>query len=93
MQLQVELYVLSFLLKGQVDSSDLLTMVMMRMVEVEKVRWVREHQSICTGGDERSHATMERILLEQHRDRSRMEMSMYSQAIEHWEQHLMCELL
>ncbi|KAG2130716.1 hypothetical protein DEU56DRAFT_465360 [Suillus clintonianus] len=86
-KLQTELYVLSFLLKDRVYPDDLWEIVGERSIEVKQDERLRSHQRSCTGGDDESHAIVERILIEERRKRCQMEVSLYSKAIERLEQY------
>jgi hypothetical protein len=41
--------------------------------------------------DPKKHAVVERVLLEERKKRCAMEVTLYSQAIEFFEQHWLCE--
>ncbi|KAG0700317.1 hypothetical protein DFH29DRAFT_1070187 [Suillus ampliporus] len=79
--LRTELYLLYTLLKGRVYAGDLWQMVGWRMVEVQNEELLRS-----TGGDGRTRVIAERTFMEEKWARCQMEVSMYSQAIEHIEQ-------
>ena len=92
MQLRIELGVLSFLLKGRIYPNDLWGIVGERIIEDRQETLLREHQSICVGGSkEKEHVIVE--LMEERKKRSQMEVSLYSQALEHLQQYQTCELL
>lgn len=86
-KLRTELFVLSFLLKDRVYPADLWELVGERSIETKQEETLRLHQSSCTGGDDGSHAIVERILIEERRKRCQIEVSLYSQAIERLEQY------
>ncbi|KAG2098753.1 uncharacterized protein F5147DRAFT_713681 [Suillus discolor] len=81
-KLRTELFVLSFLLKDRVYPADLWELVGERSIETKQEETLRLHQNSCTGGDDGSHAIVERILIEERRKRCQIEVSLYSQAIE-----------
>ncbi|KAG2343486.1 hypothetical protein BDR05DRAFT_989858 [Suillus weaverae] len=86
-KLRTELFVLSFLLKDRVYPADLWELVGERSIEAKQEEILRLHQGSCTGGDDGSHAIVERILIEERRKRCQIEVSLYSQAIERLEQY------
>lgn len=86
-KLRTELFVLSFLLKDRVYPADLWELVGERSIEAKQEETLRLHQNSCTGGDDRSHAIVERLLIEERRKRCQIEVSLYSQAIERIKQH------
>ncbi|KAG1814688.1 uncharacterized protein BJ212DRAFT_1361415 [Suillus subaureus] len=86
-KLRTELFVLSFLLKDQVYPADLWELVGERSIEAKQEETLRLHQSSCTGGDDGSHAIVERLLIEERKKRCQIEVSLYSQAIERLEQY------
>ncbi|KAG2136383.1 uncharacterized protein EDB93DRAFT_1254043 [Suillus bovinus] len=86
-KLRTELFVLSFLLKDRVYPADLWELIGERSIETKQEETLRLHQSSCLGGDDRSHAIVERILIEERRKRCQIEVSLYSQAIERLEQY------
>lgn len=86
-KLRTELFVLSFLLKDRVYPADLWELVGERSIEAKQEETLRLHQSACTGGDDGSHAIVERLLIEERRKRCQIEVSLYSQAIERLEQY------
>ncbi|KAG1769403.1 hypothetical protein EDD22DRAFT_996447 [Suillus occidentalis] len=88
-KLRTELFVLSFLLKDRVYPADLWELVGERSIEAKQEETLRLHQNSCTGGDDRSHAIVERLLIEERRKRCQIEVSLYSQAIERIKQHRM----
>jgi hypothetical protein len=92
-QLRTELFVLSFLLKNRVYPADLWELVGERSIEAKQEETLRLHQNSCTGGDDRSHAIVERLLIEERRKRCQIEVSLYSQAIERIKQHRTREFL
>lgn len=93
-QLQTELKVLSFLLKDRVYTGDLWELVGERTIEAKQESMLRQHQNLCAFGSKgRKHVFLEHLLLEVRKKRSQMEVSLYSQAIEHLQQHWMRELL
>jgi hypothetical protein len=82
------------LLKGRVYPVDLWEIVWERIVEAKQETVLREHQSICVGAfNGKRHAAAEHILMEEKKKRGQMEVSLYSQALEHLQQHQMRELL
>jgi len=92
MQLQTELKILSFLLKGRVYPGDLWEIVGECIIEDKQETSLREHRSICIGGSkQKEHVIAECLLMGERRKRGQMEVSLYSQALEHLRQHPMCE--
>ncbi|KAG1839008.1 hypothetical protein C8R48DRAFT_679964 [Suillus tomentosus] len=89
-KLRTELYVLLFLLKDHVYPGNLWELVGERSIEAMQEEILRRHQSTCTSGDDKRHATVERMLMDERKKRCQMEVSLYSQAIELLEQHWMC---
>jgi hypothetical protein len=93
-QLEVELRLLSFLLKDRVYPGDLWEVVVERTIEAKQEAILRQHQSIRVGGHKRRrHVILEHLLMEEKKKRGQMEVSLYSQAIDHLQQHQTCELL
>lgn len=86
-KLRTELFVLSFLLKDRVYPADLWELVGERSIEAKQEETLQSHQNSCTGGDDGSHAIVERLLIEERRKRCQIEVSLYSQAIERIKQH------
>jgi hypothetical protein len=86
-KLRTELFVLSFLLKDRVYPADLWELVGERSIEAKQEETLRLHQNSCTGGDDGSHAIVERLIIEERRKRCQIEVSLYSQAIERIEQY------
>ncbi|KAJ8595136.1 hypothetical protein M405DRAFT_910793 [Rhizopogon salebrosus TDB-379] len=82
LQLQTELYILSFLLKDRVYPGNLWELVGERSIEAKQEEVFRRHQTICKGGDRGRHTAVERFLMEERRKRCQMEVSLYCQAIE-----------
>ncbi|KAG2753240.1 hypothetical protein P692DRAFT_20871007 [Suillus brevipes Sb2] len=89
-KLRTELTVLSFLLKDRVYTSDLWEFIGERTIEAKQETTLRHHQNLCPyGSNGERHMTLERLLVEERKKRSQMEVSLYSQAIEHLQQHWM----
>jgi hypothetical protein len=80
---------MSFLLKDRVFAGDLWDIVGECTIEAQQEVTLRQHQNICVGG--LRHMVLERLLMEERKKRSQMEVSLYSQAIEYLQQK--CELL
>ncbi|KAG2752594.1 hypothetical protein P692DRAFT_20830060 [Suillus brevipes Sb2] len=86
-KLHTELYVLASVLKGRVYPNDLWGLIGERIIEAKQEETLQRHHSVCTQTDIRMHAAVERILLEERKKRCQMEVTLYSQAIEFFEQH------
>ncbi|KIK46535.1 hypothetical protein CY34DRAFT_9660 [Suillus luteus UH-Slu-Lm8-n1] len=87
-QLEVELRLVSFLLKDRVYPGDLWEIVVERTIEAKQEATLRQHQSIRVGGHKRRrHVMLEHLLMEEKKKRGQMEVSLYSQAIDHLQQH------
>ncbi|KAG2113710.1 hypothetical protein DEU56DRAFT_919672 [Suillus clintonianus] len=84
-KVQTELYILSYLLKGRVYHGDLWELAGERSIEAKQEETLRRHQSICNGTG-RSHAAVERYLMDERKRQCQLEVSLYSQAIEILEQ-------
>jgi hypothetical protein len=85
---------MSFLLKDRVYPGDLWEIVVERTIEAKQEATLRQHQSIRVGGHKRRrHVMLEHLLMEEKKKRGQMEVSLYSQAIDHLQQHQTCELL
>jgi hypothetical protein len=80
-------------LKGRVYPNDLWGLIGECIIEAEQEETLQRHHSACTHTDVRMHATVELILLEERKKRCQMEVTLYSQAIEFFEQHWLCELI
>ncbi|KAG2112390.1 uncharacterized protein F5147DRAFT_684720 [Suillus discolor] len=81
---------LSFLLKGRVSLGDLWKIVGERTIEVQQETTFRQHQSQCVDGFKgKSHVMVEQLLMEKKKKRCQMEVSLYSQALGHLQQHRM----
>jgi hypothetical protein len=78
-------------LKGRVYPNDLWGLIGERVIEAKQEETLQRHHSACTQADVRMHAAVERILLEERKKRCQMEVTLYSQAIEFFEQHWLCE--
>jgi hypothetical protein len=78
-------------LKGRVYPNDLWGLIGERIIEAKQEETLQRHHSVCTQTDIRMHAAVERILLEERKKRCQMEVTLYSQAIEFFEQHWLCE--
>lgn len=93
-QLEFELRILSFLLKDRVYPGDLWEIVAERTIEAKQEAILQQHQSIRVGGfKRRRHVILEHLLMEEKKKRGQMEVSLYSQVIDHLQHHQMCELL
>ncbi|KAG1774200.1 hypothetical protein EV702DRAFT_1047982 [Suillus placidus] len=89
-KLRTELTILSFLLKDRVYTSDLWEFIGERTIEAKQETILRHHQNLCPyGSNGERHMTLECLLVEERKKRSQMEVSLYSQAIEHLQQHWM----
>ncbi|KAG1718006.1 hypothetical protein EDD22DRAFT_855722 [Suillus occidentalis] len=87
-QLEVELRLVSFLLKDRVYPGDLWEIVVERTIEAKQEATLRQHQRIRVGGHKRRrHVMLEHLLMEEKKKRGQMEVSLYSQAIDHLQQH------
>lgn len=86
-KLHTELYVLASVLKGRVYPNDLWGLVGERIIEAKQEETLQMHLNTCMHGDPRKHAVVERVLLEERKKRCAMEVTLYSQAIEFFEQH------
>ncbi|KAG1852161.1 hypothetical protein F4604DRAFT_1933726 [Suillus subluteus] len=80
-QLRTELYLLNFLLKGQVYLGDIWQIVGGHLLEVQ-----REESLRSATGNHTNHWSIERDFMEEKRDRCQLEVSLCSQAIDHMEQ-------
>ncbi|KAG2108984.1 uncharacterized protein F5147DRAFT_652562 [Suillus discolor] len=90
-KLQTELRVLSFLLKDRVYPGDLWEIIGECTIEVKQEAMLLQHQSTCIGGSKgKMHVMIEHLLMEERKKRGQMEVSLYSQAIEHLQQHWLC---
>ncbi|KAG2740695.1 hypothetical protein P692DRAFT_20880695 [Suillus brevipes Sb2] len=79
---------MSFLLKDRVYPGDLWEIVVERTIEAKQEATLRQHQSIRVGGHKRRrHVMLEHLLMEEKKKRGQMEVSLYSQAIDHLQQH------
>jgi hypothetical protein len=88
------LRILSFLLKDRVYPGDLWEIVAERTIEAKQEAILQQHQSIQVGGfKRRRHVILEHLLMEEKKKRGQMEVSLYSQVIDHLQHHQMCELL
>jgi len=88
------LRILSFLLKDWVYPGDLWEIVAERTIEAKQEAILQQHQSIRVGGfKRRRHVILEHLLMEEKKKRGQMEVSLYSQVIDHLQHHQMCELL
>ncbi|KAG1845197.1 hypothetical protein F4604DRAFT_1937108 [Suillus subluteus] len=87
-KLQTELSVLSFLLKDRVYTSDLWEFIGEHTIEAKQETTLRHHQNLCPyGSNGERYMVLERLLVEERKKQSQMEVSLYSQAIEHLQQH------
>ncbi|KAG1768836.1 hypothetical protein EDD22DRAFT_871065 [Suillus occidentalis] len=86
-KLHTELYVLAQVLKGRVYPNDLWGLIGERIIEAKQEETLHMHLSTCTHGDPKKHAAVERVLLEERKRRCVLEVTLYSQAIEFFEQH------
>ncbi|KAG2741671.1 hypothetical protein P692DRAFT_20879848 [Suillus brevipes Sb2] len=86
-KLQTEVRVLSFLLKDRVYPGDLWEIIGECTIEAQQEAILRQHQNICTGEYEgRRHVVAELLLMQERKKRGQMEVSLYTQAIEHLHQ-------
>ncbi|KAG2120550.1 uncharacterized protein F5147DRAFT_647033 [Suillus discolor] len=93
-KLQTELKVLSFLLKDRVYPGDLWKIIGEHTIEVKQEVMLIQHQSTCIGGSKgKRHVMIEHLLMEERKKRGQMEVSLYSQAIEHLQQHRLHKLV
>ncbi|KAG1779655.1 hypothetical protein EV702DRAFT_1043574 [Suillus placidus] len=78
----------------RVYPGDLWEIVRERIIEVKQETIFRQHQSRCVDGfKDKGHVVVEHLLMEEKKKRCQMEVSLYSQALEHLQQHRMHELL
>ncbi|KAG1856446.1 hypothetical protein F4604DRAFT_1931876 [Suillus subluteus] len=80
-QLQTELYLLNFLLKGRVYLGDIWQIVGGRLLEAQREELLRS-----ATGDHTNRWSIEQDFMEEKRDRCQLEVSLCSQAINHMEQ-------
>ncbi|KAG1838001.1 hypothetical protein F4604DRAFT_1941885 [Suillus subluteus] len=75
---------------NRVYPGDLWEIVGERTIEVKQEEVLLQHQSLCVGGLKgKRHVIVEHLLMEERKKRGQMEVSLYSQAIEHLQQHRM----
>ncbi|KAG2055215.1 hypothetical protein BDR06DRAFT_971024 [Suillus hirtellus] len=86
-KLQTEVRVLSVLLKDQVYPADLWEIIGECTIEAQQEAILRQHQNNCTGEFVgRRHVVTEHLLMLERKKQSQMEVSLYTQAIEHLQQ-------
>ncbi|KAG1869093.1 hypothetical protein C8R48DRAFT_671109 [Suillus tomentosus] len=86
-KLQTEVRVLSVLLKDRVYPADLWEIVGECTIEAQQEAILRQHQNNCAGEFVgRRHVVAEHLLMLERKKRSQMEVSLYTQAIEHLQQ-------
>ncbi|KAG2058249.1 hypothetical protein BDR06DRAFT_968731 [Suillus hirtellus] len=71
-----------------VYSGDLWEIVVECTIEVKQEAILQQYQSIWVG--QRRHVILEHLLIEERKKQGQMEVSLYSQAIDHLQQHEMC---
>lgn len=80
------------MLKDRVFAGDLWELIGERTIEAKQEETLQRHQSVCPREDGGRHAAVERILLEERKKRCQMEVTLYGQAIEFFEQHGLSDL-
>ncbi|KAG1839863.1 hypothetical protein C8R48DRAFT_679732 [Suillus tomentosus] len=86
-KLQTEVRVLSVLLKDRVYPADLWEIVGECTIEAQQEAILRQHQNNCAGEFAgRRHVVAEHLLMLERKKRSQMDVSLYTQAIEHLQQ-------
>ncbi|KAG1863293.1 hypothetical protein C8R48DRAFT_672826 [Suillus tomentosus] len=74
----------------RVYPGDLWEIVGERIIEAKQESILRQHHSRCVGGVKgERHVTVEHLLMEERKKRCQVEVSLYSQALEHLQQHQM----
>jgi hypothetical protein len=82
------------LLKDRVYPGNLWEIIGERTIEVKQEATLLQHQSTCIGGSKgKRHVMIEHLLMEERKKRGQMEVSLYSQAIEHLQQHRLRKLV